>query len=233
MKNIHILATSEASRLVFEQRAFIRPLLLKNEPMTLTKDSLGKIIHKPVHIYITDNSEISGFENNIWVIRGERIFLWQNTMALDFNDKPKKIILTTNETLIKQGVQKIEEDFLQWFCNNSDCEYVEVKKQYLTPLGDVVDYCYDNERLDYKIILPRENNLYTTMDNKETLEKAAENWDYLSFEAGANWQKQQDVGKYSEEDMINFGKICHNDANSINRVKTFKELFDKCKKDVK
>ncbi len=35
---------------------------------------------------------ISGFENNLYVIKGERIFLWQNTMAMDNLNKPKVIM---------------------------------------------------------------------------------------------------------------------------------------------
>lgn len=77
------------------------------------------------HIYIT-NDEISGFENNIWVIRGKRVWLWQNTMALDFNNKPKKIILTTDPKLIADGVQSIDDNFLNWFVKNPSCESVEV-----------------------------------------------------------------------------------------------------------
>jgi hypothetical protein len=34
---------------------------------------------------------------------------------------------------------------------------------------------------------------------------------------------------YSEEDMIEFGKFCHRNAHSVNRVKTFKELFEQFK----
>jgi phosphoribosyl-ATP pyrophosphohydrolase len=38
-----------------------------------------------------------------------------------------KIILTTDEELILDGVQEIEEDFLEWFENNP-CEAVKVQK---------------------------------------------------------------------------------------------------------
>ena len=38
----------------------------------------------------------------------------------------KKIILTTDQDLIKDGVQAIEDEFLQWFVKNPSCEWVEV-----------------------------------------------------------------------------------------------------------
>jgi RNase P subunit RPR2 len=45
----------------------------------------------------------------------------------------KKIILTTDQDLIKDGVQAIDDEFLQWFVKNPTCEYVEVKKvEHLT-----------------------------------------------------------------------------------------------------
>jgi hypothetical protein len=38
----------------------------------------------------------------------------------------KKIILTTDQDLIKDGVQAIDDEFLEWFTNNPSCEEVEV-----------------------------------------------------------------------------------------------------------
>lgn len=54
------------------------------------------------------------------------------------------------------------------------------------------------------------------MENKETLEEAAENmWldpiknltSKMSFIAGAKWQAKQDKNKYNEEDMIFFAEF--------------------------
>ena len=104
------------------------------------------------HIYITSDEEITGFENNIWVIKGERIFLWQNTMALVSNNKPKKIILTTDVDLIKDGVQAIDDEFLQWFVKNPSCEEVIVEIDYnkFFKKGNItISNCYE-------IIIPKE-----------------------------------------------------------------------------
>jgi hypothetical protein len=38
-----------------------------------------------------------------------------------------KIILTTDQDLIKDGVQAIDDEFLEWFVNNTSCEEVEIK----------------------------------------------------------------------------------------------------------
>jgi len=137
MKNIHLLPTDKPSRL-FD---FMSTLMLTNN--VVDEGNLSR------HIYITSDEEITGFENNIWVIKGERIFLWQNTMALVSNNKPKKIILTTDQDLIKDGVQAIDDEFLEWFVKNPNCENVVVKYQYWKEINDVGKYTY-------KIIIPKE-----------------------------------------------------------------------------
>jgi hypothetical protein len=101
MKNIHILNSKNPSR-----------LHLGGSGLVLCDFVFDKSTINGQHIYITSDEEITGFENNIWVIKGERIFLWQNTMALVSNNKPKKIILTTDQDLIADGVEQISEDTL-------------------------------------------------------------------------------------------------------------------------
>jgi hypothetical protein len=59
----------------------------------------------------------------------------------------KEILLSTDDLLIKDGIQAIDDEFLEWFVKNPSCEEVEVEK----------DYCYGNlEHFDYKIIIPKE-----------------------------------------------------------------------------
>jgi hypothetical protein len=77
------------------------------------------------NIYITSDEEIKSGD---WIENNGKIY--KCTIADDFNiivyeknkyagsfdiDVCKKIILTTDETLIKDGVQKIDHKFLQWF----------------------------------------------------------------------------------------------------------------------
>jgi len=39
----------------------------------------------------------------------------------------KKIILTTDQDLIKDGVQSIDDEFLEWFCSkNGEVDFVKV-----------------------------------------------------------------------------------------------------------
>jgi len=73
----------------------------------------------------------------------------------------KKIILTTDQDLINDGVQAIDDEFLEWFVKNPSCESVEVKQE----LGFCIncEWNYDScpnakECLKgkYKIIIPQE-----------------------------------------------------------------------------
>lgn len=142
MKNIHLLPTDKPSRLYSKNGNY------KLDNSTIAMDwYISSAGYKSHNIYITSD-EITGFENDIWVILGTRIWLWQNTMALVSNNKPKTIILTTDTDLIADGVQAIDNEFLEWFVNNPSCEEIEVKRGFAD--GSAWGYNF----LDYKIIIP-------------------------------------------------------------------------------
>jgi hypothetical protein len=148
MKNIHLIPTDKPSR-----------LHLGGYGLVLCDLVFDKSTINGQHIYITSDEEITGFENNIWVIKGERIFLWQNTMALVSNNKPKKIILTTDQDLIADEVQSIDDEFLEWFVNNPSCEEVDVN-DWMSTNGTIAfggDKRYQIcNHIHNKIIIPQE-----------------------------------------------------------------------------
>jgi hypothetical protein len=64
-------------------------------------------------------------------------------------DEFKKIILTTDQDLIKDGVQAISDEFLEWFVKNPSCEKVKV--------ADYGNVLFDDKIFHvYKIIIPQE-----------------------------------------------------------------------------
>ena len=153
MKNIHVLPTEKSSRLYkskITQNISMGPIDISQHG-----DATYNLI-----IYITSDEEITGFENNIWVIKGERIFLWQNTMALVSNNKPKKIILTTDQDLIADGVQAIDDEFLEWFVKNPSCEEVEVEHFGTCCGNQSITQCINCKKYNpvYKIIIPQEES---------------------------------------------------------------------------
>ncbi len=78
----------------------------------------------------------------------------------------KKIILTTDQDLINDGVQSIDNEFLKWFVKNPSCEWVEVEKYHgiKTSIAEISavsgrdDYNWKGrgDFRDYKIIIPQE-----------------------------------------------------------------------------
>ena len=109
MKNIHILPTDKPSR------------LFKNIHSELL--SIRKYDDKPLneatqnqHIYITSDEEI---KDGDWVFNFEYIYIVQyDSKKHDSKFWYKKIILTTDQDLIKDGVQAIDDEFLEWFVKN-------------------------------------------------------------------------------------------------------------------
>ena len=194
MKNIHLLPTDKPSKLRYNA----------SNVLVLTEESYkdySKLDNQ--NIYITSDEEITGFENNIWVIKGERIFLWQNTMALVSNNKPKKIILTTDPDLIEDGIQAIDDEFLEWFVKNPSCEFVEIERledgKYIDRFADgtIKEGIYEN----YKIIIPQEEPKQETLEEysnglyKQSLKDDIDLSFYDGVRLGAKWQQER---MYSE-----------------------------------
>jgi len=145
-KNIHLIATNEPSRLFYSNND--PGLKLNKYPVLLTFE------RSPQYIYITSDEYI-GLS---WYLDGDlvRKGVVDDKDYWEVRKDYKKIVLTNNPDLFNNGVQEIGDNFLEWFVQNPSCERVEIEKQYITPLGDIVDFCYDNERLNYKITIPHE-----------------------------------------------------------------------------
>lgn len=194
---IHLIPTDKPSRLV--QRR-------------ITKELKFSLMDNPqlwnnINIYITDNSEI---KKGDWFYTPIKRSIEQCVRKLLIvkggnNDVEQlKIILTTDQDLINDGVQAIDDEFLEWFVKNPTCESVEVKKEYITPLGDIVETCYDNERLNYKIIIPKEEPKQETIKDISYWKQNAEE-DYLKVPISVlryiSVLEEQAKTMYSEEEV--------------------------------
>ena len=131
MKNIHVLPTDKPSRLY----------QLKNDILRLDYKIDRGEANK--HIYITSDEEIKVGD---WYFSIDKFIrkaniIWDNLYGENPN---KKIILTTDQDLIKDGVQDINDEFLEWFVENPNCEEIGVKK-------------YENNKYwTYEKIIPKE-----------------------------------------------------------------------------
>ena len=115
MKNIHVLSTDKPSRLYLNTKEYI----FDNEYSLSTDECQNK------HIYITSDEEIK--EGDWFLEKAGRQYpiQWNGIEKLNFHCK--KIILTTDQDLIKDGVQAIDDEFLEWFVKNPSCGVVDVE----------------------------------------------------------------------------------------------------------
>ena len=145
-RNLWVIPTDKPSRLYYnnndEELQFCE-VFRKSTPLKENKN-----------IYITSDEKI---KNRDWYIADNKVYRASvDHMPELYTYSCKKIILTTNDQLIKDGVQAIDDEFLNWFVKNPSCEEVEV-----IPLRKSSGY-YDEKEiwhwdfLAYKIIIPKE-----------------------------------------------------------------------------
>jgi hypothetical protein len=227
MKNIYLIPTDKPSRLIIYS-TLLNEFRLLNDPIEDWK-------HKR-HIYITNNEEIKVGDYVYCNREGFKSVLKQKVNPMGVNNDPlmKKIILTTDVDLINDGVQVIDDEFLEWFVENPSCESVEVK-ELLSNNG--------NAFYGYKIIIP---NLWGEVFNwlaqeepkRETLEEAAKRivTDKTSlgatarngFVKGANWQAERMYSEEEVEQIFNIGQMVKNYGDY--KPYTFKEALKQFKK---
>jgi hypothetical protein len=152
----------------------------------------------------------------------------QNTNVNEHKPYYQKIILTTDQVLIADGVQAINDEFLEWFVKNPSCEFVNLENH-------VLEVGYNL----YKIIIPKE-------PQQETLEEAAlrifqiclyenqngqtedlnEN-DRLRFIEGAKWQSER---MYSEEEVLDILRKSHSIEQTSKMDSYITKWFEQFKK---
>jgi len=94
-----------------------------------------KNIHKiNNNIYITSDEEIKEGDWTLMFDDFGNLFLCdkpQQYLGIEkghhLNKGLRKIILTTDQDLIKDGVQAIDDEFLEWFVKNPNCEKLRLR----------------------------------------------------------------------------------------------------------
>ena len=246
-KNIHVLPTEKPSKLFIENDdtelcLFDTPMIAKyctNQNIYITSDEeikegdwfinfdlLGRLdnIYDPIHKCLkVNNSTITSFEAQV-----EDEF----TILKSFC---KKIILTTDQKLIKDGVQAIDDEFLEWFVNNPSCERVEVEKD---KFFESVNYHL------YKIIILKEEPKQETDEEyflgkmKEVLlfKNDAQAIRFMEKYFEAKLQQQQQM--YSEEEVKKAFEDGENNVIIVDLVnlvkkKSLTQWFEQFKKKIR
>ena len=154
----------------------------------------------------------------------------------------KKIILTTDQDLIKDGVQAIDDEFLEWFVNNPSCKYGGYKD---IDWDKIITSKEEPKQLTDLEIAIKLEEIQREESKQETLEEAAERYcekvwggykddvfkhdDIITdktlselskkdFIEGAKWQAER---MYSEKDILKsfdnlgFKQISSEELNSL------------------
>ena len=125
-----------------ENKLYLQPILHEKTINVLTQ-----------HIYIISDEEIKFDEYYL----GEDSNIYCLVSGVNYNGK--KIILTTDQELIEEGIQAIDDEFLEWFVKNPSCEFVEVKHFGTCCGNQSITQCINCEKYTpiYKIIIPQED----------------------------------------------------------------------------
>ena len=240
MKNLHLLHTDKPSRLHLIENA-----------LTITSEYKNSVCDSEVNIYITNDEKIIKSD---WAFNPKTNKVVKTGHYGHYGNSSKKIILTTDQDLIKDGVQPIDDDFLEWFVKNPSCEEVKVKLENYYASGALQPNLWQ-----HKIIIPKEEPnpfelpitlpddvFYESLEEpkQETLEESFSRYenekyhsptqgsipDLESAKFGAKWQAER---MYSEEDMIAFAMFYYTHQGKATKYwgkDLFKEWFKQFKK---
>jgi hypothetical protein len=230
MKNIHVLPTEKPSRFhTWINDKGLRVTLYEQPQLD---------IKSAKNIYITSDEEIKDGDKSLLFVEGFEPIILTHFEPVEEGYEGKKIILTDNKDLIADGVQAIDDEFLEWFVKNPSFEEVEVADLWREGNPSTHD--------SYQLVIPQEEpkeeqtKCYCghtiTCDcgpleepKQETLEEVAENeasifyekgtieWNKYRqvFELGAKWQSER---SYNEEEVNNMFATLK--INSVNNVAT-------------
>ena len=170
MKNLHLLPIGKSSRLVKIYNDVNR------ETFTLKLDvEVNDSFKEYVNLYVTSDEEIKDGDwvvfNELEIVKctysknGEFLFSEPLTSSSNHHFSYfKKIILTTDQDLIKNGVQAIDDEFLEWFVKNPSCEFINIEELYFHGSGYYKASELSEQEKEkysfmktYKIIIPKED----------------------------------------------------------------------------
>ncbi len=147
MKNIHVLPTDNSSKLSYNKDGVLELHRLQwrknTQNINITSDEEIKNGYA-FHLKTQEVLKVKGVGE-----KSKEIF---HSKGFSYSKDCRKIILTTDQNLIKDGVQAIDDEFLEWFVKNPSCYIATLKKEqdYTVP--------YPKMRFvkPYKIIIPKE-----------------------------------------------------------------------------
>ncbi len=146
MKNIHLIQTETYPAKLQLDRDYGTLTVWEEPCVSNGQDFVG------ANLYITsDELNTVGWyldnNNHITKTMTDQRSYWEHRQNY------QKIILTTDTRLIADNIQAIDDEFLDWFCENPNCEYVEIVQEQT---NNKPNTHYATLTLyKYKIIIPK------------------------------------------------------------------------------
>ena len=142
MKNIILLPTEKASRL------YLYDEILKLGDLVIVTIKYTGAVNQ--HLYITNDEEIKVGDYFIESLGLPDSYL-VHKLSKEWKDKESfyrrctKVILTTDADLIEDRVESIDDEFLEWFVKNPNCEEVEIHHLRIKDqeTGEIFHYRYE------------------------------------------------------------------------------------------
>ena len=226
MKNIHLILVNKSKASLYH--------CSNTRNFFTTRQTPDDLLYE---MYITNDEEIKVgdwvlFENtnNIRKSVDSTFTSGVNNIRIYADKKVFKIILTTDGDLIKDGIQAIDDKFLEWFVKNPSCEKVEVEFidkswEYKTIIPSEEPKANFDRKIGFAELRAKEMVRQTIFGKQqETIEEAAERLAYDSTEEnkgfpsmkrfieGAKWIQER---SYSEENVnIMFNTLKENSIDN-------------------
>jgi hypothetical protein len=223
MQNLFLVPTEKPSRLRYN---------LSNQ-IVLIKESYRANYGEEANqqLYITSDEEI---KKDDWVFVEGQLAPQKARGVLPNGDiecangidyvgrKTKKIILTTDQDLIADGVQAIDDEFLEWFVKNPSCDFAHVIKN---PFHEPTIY-------RYKIIIPQEQPKPTPTENAPI--KNGDVYDIGRTVNGVSrflflnekwYYFEERLSRECRKDKSELTKLVNDTENDFNEVKYIGNIF--------
>jgi hypothetical protein len=220
-RNLWVIPTEKPSRL-YKTGNF---LLLDSKAMpNNTLETINQNINitsekeiKEGDYFLTPNNRIF----KCYKAKNATIYYVSNSGTLNIDPEYcRKIILTTDQDLIKDGVQAIDDEFLEWFVKNSSCEEVEVISLRKSSGHYDEKEIWHWDFLAYKILIPQEEPKYSE-----------DEFEMQSRIINKVWDEEP---KQETENLENFKKLVSNETSPALKdfAKTFKNHCLECNKNI-
>jgi len=197
MKNIHVLPTEKPSILYAKDDNY----KLANSTMAMDW-YISSAGYKPYNICIT--SDVTDINENDYIITQDGRLVQVSYLLSKDLEGASKVILTTDQDLIKDGVQAIDDEFLEWFVKNSSCDIVDVHQVW-----------WSDDSYSYEIIIPKEE------PKQETLEGLISEYHPIAYEKLIKEITNEETLEYGLLQHIKICLECNNESQAIRLLEKY------------